>query len=314
MKFSEIIENIKLKRRLKDINRRKYNIFAIYHKPWVLHKNSVVTPIHAGRTIAMNIAKDGMISAKDLKWMKSNMIGDDTGINISDKNRYFAEITAIYWMWKNVKSKYVGLMHYRRLFDMTLGKAQRRSSSSFPTRFAITQHNLDNIFKNYDIILPSKLEFDISLYEQYLKYHYKEDIDFVLDYIISRYPYLQEYVENFKVSNVGYFYNMFIAPKEIFDEYAEFLFDVLFAFSRQLKGRYDRGITQQRAEGYLAERISGIYFNYLINTKHLRVKELPVVGLTDDVLLGRRPGINIVRFAIKNKKGKGISLMLRVKL
>ena len=314
MNFSKFLEDIRLKRKLNAINKRKYNIFAIYHKPWVLHKNSVVTPIHAGRVVAMNAAKDGMISEKDLKWMKSHMIGDDSGINISDKNRYFSEVTATYWMWKNVKSKYVGLMHYRRIFDMTFGAAQREKSSSFPTKFGITQQNLDNIFKNYDIILPSKLGFDISLYDQYLKHHYKEDIDFVLDYVISRYPHLKEYVEKIKVSNIGYFYNMFIAPKEIFNEYAEFLFDVLFAFSRQLKERNSRAINQQRAEGYLAERLSGIYFDYLVNERNLKVKEFPVVWLPEDVLLGRRPGINIVRFAVRNKKGKGISIVLRVKM
>ena len=29
------------------------------------------------------------------------MIGDDTGDNISDKNREYCELTGIYWIWKN---------------------------------------------------------------------------------------------------------------------------------------------------------------------------------------------------------------------
>lgn len=39
---------------------------------------------------------------------------DDKGINISQKNSTYNELTGIYWAWKNVDSKIYGLVHYRR--------------------------------------------------------------------------------------------------------------------------------------------------------------------------------------------------------
>lgn len=39
---------------------------------------------------------------------------DNTGINISEKNPMYCELTAQYWAWKNIDVEYYGFFHYRR--------------------------------------------------------------------------------------------------------------------------------------------------------------------------------------------------------
>ena len=106
------------------INENNVKILVGYHKPAYLLKTDVLVPIHLGRALATDASKDGKMSQEDYQWMLDNMIGDDTGDNISHLNREFCELTAIYWAWKNYDKlgnpDYIGFMHYRRHFFATI--------------------------------------------------------------------------------------------------------------------------------------------------------------------------------------------------
>ena len=48
-----------------------------------------------------------------------NMLHDDEGESISEKNKTFCELTVQYWAWKNLEADYYGFFHYRRYMDFS---------------------------------------------------------------------------------------------------------------------------------------------------------------------------------------------------
>ena len=156
----------------------KKNILKIliaYHKPSFLLKNDIYLPIHVGRSIAMHNTKDGTISQKDYKWLIKNLIGDNTGNNISNKNREWCELTGIYWAWKNYgkigNPNYIGFMHYRRFFLFDNCKNKK---------------NLENYIKNYDFMILEHFPLEKCYknnYEQYknAEYHHIKDFEKALE-------------------------------------------------------------------------------------------------------------------------------------
>ena len=72
-----------------------------YKKSSVLELGSIYQPVMAGKAL-LNF--------------NTSIAGDDTGNNISDKNKYYSELTGIYWVWKNTEQSVTGACHYRRYF------------------------------------------------------------------------------------------------------------------------------------------------------------------------------------------------------
>ncbi|HIS36872.1 TPA: DUF4422 domain-containing protein [Candidatus Scatousia excrementigallinarum] len=287
------------------INNKNVNLFMVYHKPTTLYSSKIVTPVHAGREVAFTGSKDGTLTVEDYKWLEKNMIGDNIGDNISVKNRFYNEITVTYWIWKNCKSSIVGLMHYRRIFDFrAFGKS--KDYTDVMKKYCVDEKTVKKLLSEYDLILPDKLNFgEQTLYQQYEKHHYISDLNIAIDVIKEKYPQMSKYADMLKEQHSGYFFNMLIARKNLFDKYAEFLFDILFETEKRLPPRSSRHIYQQRIEAFLAERISNVYFNYLIYEKGLKVKDVPVMHL--------EPENPVKRLTFKNSK-KPKSLTIYIKL
>lgn len=77
-------------------------IIVATHKLYWMPNDNVYLPLHVGRV---------MEGAVDLGYL-----GDNTGDNISGKNKDYCELTGIYWAWKNIAADYIGISHYRRQF------------------------------------------------------------------------------------------------------------------------------------------------------------------------------------------------------
>ena len=72
------------------------------HKKFNLNTDEFFLPIHVG---------------KEISDLELNIQADNEGINISNKNQNYCELTALFWACKNLKTNgFVGLCHYRRFF------------------------------------------------------------------------------------------------------------------------------------------------------------------------------------------------------
>jgi len=209
----------------------KIKILVACHKPWKVYQNDVYAPIHVGR--AVSECKDEM----------ADMIGDDTGDNISEKNPQYCELTALYWAWKNLHDvEYIGFCHYRRYFDINIGGL-----------------NCESLLYDKDV-LALRYTYYHSMYWEMLRYVSLEDFTILLMVLKKKYPDYEKTMIDYLYGNVLYPKNMFICRREIFVQYAEWLFDVLFECEKYIKpSPYSRG---KRSLAYMGEYLMPVYMNY----------------------------------------------------
>ena len=77
---------------MEKLMKEKIKILLSYHKKDILFKDNILTPIHAGREIAVK-TKDQ--NDENLVWLLENTMGDNTGDNISTKNPLYNEMTTV---------------------------------------------------------------------------------------------------------------------------------------------------------------------------------------------------------------------------
>lgn len=248
-------------------------ILVVTHKPSAVIENELIKPIQVG--VALSGKKlDGMAYY------------DNEGINISDKNRSYCELTAVYWAWKNLEADYYGLFHYRRYFSFS----PKQDEDPVPGRTyadveaALNEAGFDTkvmreTIEEYDLIIPRKEDMkkimgSKSIYAQYKEEHYIEDLEYCLAYVKKNYPQIAPFTEALHVSD-GYFCNMFIMKKPLFNKYCAFIFDVLANFEGDNDiSEYD--VKQYRVTGFLAERLTNIYIQYLQSLNKYKIKELQI--------------------------------------
>lgn len=193
------------------------------------------------------------------------MLKDSSGSHISEKNRNYCELTAVYWAWKNLDVDYVGLNHYRRYFA---GKRFGRKWDRIADR-----KNLEAALAKAPVILPRKRNYYIETnYSQYIHAHHREDLDTTRQILQEFHP---QYVPAFDAvmsRTSGHRFNMFVMRRDYFEKYCSWLFAVLFELEKQLDisgySAYD-----QRVFGFVAERLMDVW----IETEGVPYTEMPVV-------------------------------------
>lgn len=243
------------------------------------------------------IAKDRAYSALHVGKSKVNLdlgIQDDaTGKNISGKNEIYSELTGWYWIWKNQKHDFIGTSHYRRYFTTApvsflnkfsksllflIGLKKKRhglwyvkNSQKWHDKI-LTTNEIESIMNEFDAILPQKKRFRYSVLEQYSRRHKKEDVFLTREIIEEKYPeYLPAFDAVFDDFEM-YSFNMFILPWKLFDNYMNWLFNILFELEKKsdinMADKY-----QKRVCAFMAERLQTVW----IKQNNLKVKELSVL-------------------------------------
>ncbi len=225
-------------------------IYVATHKKFEIPKEEIYIPIRVGA--ALNKESFGYLR-------------DDSGDNISVKNKNFCELTATYWILKNDKSDIVGLTHYRRYF---FKKWKNNKISNI-----INREDIEKILNKNDIIVPnSTFIIKHNVEKSWEKTHMKKDYDECRKVISEKYP---DYIEAFDKFGKGKFLflcNMFIARKDIFDSYYNWLFDILFELEKRINiDDYDD--YNKRLYGFLSERLFNVW---LIKHNELKIKKMPV--------------------------------------
>lgn len=238
-------------------------------------------------------------------------LDDKSGDNIAGKNRHWCELTAQYWLWRNVlvhePSHHInGFCHYRRFFMPASGGMPLRCDARTFQGVAEASLVAPLLDGRCEVLLPEpmRLAHDRdwrmklkraaaawqaprwggsvwrswcrpTVYSHYAEMHFIEDLMEAIDDLPSTFS--QAFREHVMTAQDLSPYNMFIARNEVTLRYFEVLFPWLERVEQRVQGklgRYDR--LQTRLMGFLSERFCSFYFRTL-----RRPAYLPVCFITD---------------------------------
>ena len=228
-------------------------IYSIFKVDYPIYENSVVIPLQAGRAFHHPSSLE----------LESRMIGDDTGINISLKNDRYAELTALYWIWKNApKRKYIGIMYPYRYFINEFLPEQCEDVLDVQCTSGMSEKYIKQLMSKYDIVVPLRRNLGVSTYNVYNDLYYITDLNTLVDYVKEKYPSMSVAVDNVLNSHFLIEKNMFIMRQDLFDEYMAWMFDILFALEEKFSHDYRGGKTQTPL--YLSEYLFNFWIEYNI--------------------------------------------------
>lgn len=168
--------------------------------------------------------------------------------SISEKNRNYSELTALYWIWKNqlngektsILNEYYGLCHYRRLLELSDDDMLRL---------------IDN---DVDVILPFPMLYEPNIEEHHKRYLNDSDWNALIMALRELCPDYMSILSDILTQRYLYNYNIIIAKGTVLSDYCTWLFPVLERVEELStpKGS-ERG---DRYIGYMGETLETLYF------------------------------------------------------
>lgn len=227
----------------------KIKIYVVCHRETEIPAHQLLYPIQVGA------------ECSDERF--EGFLYDDSGENISKKNKSYCELTAQFWAWKNDTADYYGFFHYRRFLVPIKKRSKPYYLAAKLNNAVLEKYNfscIESVIEKNDIVCPLPEEMHISVREHYYlaDYHNKEDLLILEGVVKELYPeYAQPLDEYFSQTKI-FFGNIFVMKQDIFFDYCSWLFSILEEFDRLVDtAAYD--MQAKRVDGYLAERLFGVY-------------------------------------------------------
>jgi|TARA_R110001606_G_scaffold398228_2_gene576764 hypothetical protein len=280
---------------------------------------SIILTAHHKNDIAIPIFKEYFFPIQVGASLSDVNLGigrDDSGENISSKNRNYCELTAYYYALKNLDFDSAGLMHYRRIFlnkapiykyfkkcikyfmlrafdlisikDLSLSidpttsignLGQLKKEVSLLDSFLKSQG-----FEDVDIVLPKKIKYAyLNVKQQYSINHSMYDLEKFNEIIIKKYPFFRGYIKSVNDGRALYPYNMYIMKKKFFEDYNNMLFLVL----EEMESYIDLSLLnsyQSRIFGFLSERFLNYYVEMIKTESNIEIMELDTAFIHVELL------------------------------
>lgn len=164
---------------------------------------------------------------------------DNLEDNISERNERYSEMTAMYWIGKNISSEYVGITHYRR-------------------RFLVSDVMLsDFLDDNPEILSTYMCPTEGNIRDNYINSYYGYDWQLFMDIVDEFIPEDRELIDEQFSLEVLHPCNMGIFRADVYKEYCEWIFPLLDAFYKRSIRKTDR--YQRRDVGFIGERLTSIF-------------------------------------------------------
>ena len=234
-------------------------IFIATHKKYRMPDDEIYIPLHVGA----EGKTDANGNPLDLGFIK-----DNTGDNISYLNPGFCELTGLYWAWKNAKADYIGLAHYRRHFSAKI----KPSDDMFES--VLTGEQINKFIPEIKVFVPAKRKYYIeTLYSHYAHTHYSNQLDEAEKILIEMYPEFWLSYRRIRKRYYGYMFNMMIMQYDLFKEYCEWLFPILFELNKRVDAR---GLSdyQARFYGRVSEIMFNVWLDYMVEIGRIKKSEI----------------------------------------
>lgn len=173
-------------------------------------------------------------SSQKSKLQSSKILFDSDGYNISHLNYTFAELTASFYIWKNIQEEIISFTHYRRFWN---------------------ESEISDIDFKTTICVPNKGHLGKSAYDQFVQIHGSQGINFAESLLNDNFILKKEHFSQLKNIDFVYPANLIICNKKIYDKICEIQFEFLLElYKSYLLQICQKDNYQRRFIGFLSER------------------------------------------------------------